>query len=60
MRRSTDRTIVANGVGEVLVGILEAVEEAKGIEEEAEEVTIRHLLRRTPGTLLLRLLDMHR
>lgn len=59
MRRSTDRTIVANGVGEVLVGILEAVEEVKGI-EGAEEVTMQHLLQRTPGTLLLHLLDMHR
>lgn len=58
MSRSTDRTIVANGVGEVLVGILEAVEEAKGI-EEVEEVTMQHLLQRTPGTLL-HLLDMHR
>lgn len=59
-RRSTDKTIVANGVGEVLVEILEAVEEAKGIEEEAEGATMRHLLQHTPGTLLLRLLDMHR
>lgn len=59
MSRSTDRTIVANGVGEVLVEILEAVEEAKGIEEEVEEVTMQHLLQRTPGTLL-HLLDMHR
>lgn len=50
---------MANGVGEVLVEILEAVEEAKGIEEEVEEVTMQHLLQRTPGTLL-HLLDMHR
>ena len=59
MRRSTDRTIVANGVDVVLVGIQEAVEEDTGT-EEAGEVIMQHLLQRTPGTLLLHLLDMHR
>lgn len=60
MRRSTDKAIVANGVDGVLVETPEAVEEVRGIEEEAEEVIMQHLLQRIPRTLLLRPLDMQR
>lgn len=60
MRHSTDKAIVANGVDGVLVEIPEAVEELRGIKEEAEEAIMQHLLQRIQRTLLLRLLAMHR